>query len=242
MAVPFNSQARTELIRNKGPNPMFDFFDRKADYIVSEGNLPHWYQPGVTYFITFRTSDSIPQGLLRAWHTRRQDWLRRHRIDPANPQWKAQLQEHPDWEQEYHRLFSKEFMAYLDRGYGECVLRQPQLAKLVADTLRHFDGDRYHLGDLVIMPNHVHLLCCFLGGTDLEAQCTSWKQFSGTAIHRTLGRRGRFWQVESFDHLVRGPEAFKQFQTYIADNPKKTRLREGEYLHIPLQAGSDGRI
>lgn len=42
-----------------------------------------------------------------------------------------------------------------------CLLRQPVLAKIVADSLRHFDGDRYCLGDFVVMPNHVHLLVAF---------------------------------------------------------------------------------
>ena len=32
------------------------------------------------------------------------------------------------------------------------------LAQIVADSLLHFNGDRYWMGDLVVMPNHVHLL------------------------------------------------------------------------------------
>ena len=52
----------------------FEFFDRREDFSVRQGNLPHWYQPGATYFITFRTADSVPQALLRSWHSRRDDW------------------------------------------------------------------------------------------------------------------------------------------------------------------------
>ena len=59
----------------------FEFFDRREDFSVRQGNLPHWYQPGATYFITFRTADSVAQALLRSWHSRRDDWLRRHAID-----------------------------------------------------------------------------------------------------------------------------------------------------------------
>ena len=210
---------------------MFEFFDRKEEFVTRQGNLPHWYQPGVTYFVTFRTEDSVPQSLLRAWHSRRDDWLRRHSIDPHSPGWKTQLHEHPEWDREYHQKFTREFMAYLDRGYGECVLREPRLAQLVADSLHHFNGDRYHLGDFVVMPNHVHLLCCLLEQTEIETQCQSWKQFTGVAINKALGRTGRFWQVESFDHLVRGPDQFDYFEGYIADNPQKARLRPGEYLH-----------
>jgi hypothetical protein len=40
---------------------MFDLFDPKAEYVVRQGAaLLHWYQPGLTYFVTFRTDDSVP--------------------------------------------------------------------------------------------------------------------------------------------------------------------------------------
>jgi REP-associated tyrosine transposase len=210
---------------------MFELFDPRSDYVVREGRLPHWYQPGATYFVTFRTADSVPQPLVRAWHRRRDDWLRRAGIDPHAPDWKAQLRREPDLQEEYQAKFTRKFLQYLDRGYGECVLSQRRAAELVAGALRHFDGERYHLGDFVVMPNHVHLLVCLLGETEIEAQCTSWKRFSAGEINRLLGRRGRFWQEESFDHLVRSAEQFEGLQRYVAENPRRARLQAGQYLH-----------
>jgi type I restriction enzyme R subunit len=121
-------------------------------------------------------------------------------------------------------------MDYLDRGYGEC-LRDERAAEAVAKTLQHFDGERYHLGDFVVMPNHVHLLVCLLGPTEIESQCRSWKKYSAGEINRLFFQMGRFWQEESFDHLVRSPQQFEYFGQYIADNPKKAHLRPGEYRH-----------
>ena len=37
----------------------FELFDRRRDWSVRQGNLPHWFQPGVTYFVTYRTEDSV---------------------------------------------------------------------------------------------------------------------------------------------------------------------------------------
>ena len=34
-----------------------------------------------------------------------------------------------------------------------------------------------------------------------------------------LHRAGALWQQESFDHLVRSPEAFERFAAYIESNP-----------------------
>jgi REP element-mobilizing transposase RayT len=118
----------------------------------------------------------------------------------------------------------------LDRGYGACLLRDQTLAEEVASALRHFDGDRYELGDFVIMPNHVHLLVCLHGTIEIQKQCRSWKRFSAGKINKLLGNSGRFWQEESFDHLVRSLAQFEKYRCYIAENPFKAKLQSGDYL------------
>jgi type I restriction enzyme R subunit len=136
-------------------------------------------------------------------------------------------------QREFHRTFSEQYLALLDKGHGECLLRRRDLANLVARTLEHFDGQRYWLGDYVIMPNHVHLLVALIGATDIEKQCYSWKKFSAREINVALGRTGRFWQEESFDHLVRTPEHFERFRRYIAENGMAAGLGAAEYLYVP---------
>ena len=209
----------------------FEFFDPAGELRVTLGNLPHWFQPEVTYFVTFRTDDSLPAETARLWYARRGDWLQRHGIDPGAAGRSALLRRLPSAQQrEFHDTFSRRFMAYLDRGCGACVLKRPELARIVGENLRHFDGQRYQLGDFVVMPNHVHLLARLLGPTDLERQCYSWKKYTATRINRALGRRGRFWHEESFDHLVRSAEELEHRRRYIAENPEEARLHEGEYL------------
>ncbi len=210
----------------------FELFDPDGELRITAGNLPHWYQPGVTYFVTMRTDDSVPQSVAALWHARRCDWLRRHAIDPCDPgaQW-AILRLPAEQRREYQRMFTQRFQEYLDRGHGRCPFKRVELAQVVADSLLHFDGDRYHIGDLVVMPNHVHLLVCLLGDTEIERQCHDWKQFTAVRINRALGRRGRFWQEESFDHLVRSADEFEYFERYIAENPTKARLREGQFIY-----------
>jgi type I restriction enzyme R subunit len=87
------------------------------------------------------------------------------------------------------------------------------------------------LGDFVVMPNHVHLLVGGLGRDRMLAQITSWKKWSAIQINKQLGLRGRLWQDESFDHLVRSEAAFDRFRRYIAENPAKAKLRLGEFIH-----------
>src|SRR6266850_501875 len=47
-----------------------------------------------------------------------------------------------------------ELESYLDKGRGECHLRQPEIAKLVENAVQFFHGERYELRAWVVMPNH----------------------------------------------------------------------------------------
>jgi putative transposase len=210
---------------------MFELFDPKQEFTIREGSLPHWYQPGVTYFVTFRTENSVPHSLAQQWYGERNHWLENHGINPKSAHWKAQLSSNPELEKSFHVRFTKTFLEYLDRGLGECVLRNREIAGIVANALRYFDGERYHLGDYVVMPNHVHILVCLIAATEIEAQCYSWKRYTAGQINRLLSRQGRFWQEESFDHLVRSPEQFEYFRNYIAQNPQAAGLSESDYLY-----------
>jgi len=210
----------------------FELFDPTEAVRITAGNLPHWYQPRVTYFITFRTEDSFPVLVADQWFQRRAEWLQRRGISARQVDWKVRLRKLPLIEQrEFHETFSRELMEHLDKGHGACVLRDPELSQIVADSLHHFEGVRYFLGDFVVVPNHVHLLVCMIGTTEVESQCYSWKKFTATKINKVLGQKDRFWQEESFDHLVRSPGQFDRLRDYIAENPKKAGLRSGEYLY-----------
>jgi menaquinone-specific isochorismate synthase len=213
----------------------FCFFDPSQDYDITFGDLPHWEQPGATIFVTFRTADSIPNSAIELWQRERCHWLQRQGIDSTRPDWKKQFRRlSHDLQRQFNRTFAATLEASLDELHGQCLLRRPELAQIVSDALHHFNGVRYCLGDFVVMPNHVHLLVCFFDGIRLRDQCRSWKHYTARQINRVLGTGGRFWQTESFDHLVRDLEHFERFQRYIADNPHKAGLAVGEYVHYSI--------
>jgi hypothetical protein len=208
----------------------FLFFDPTKEVRVTQGHLPHWDQEGATYFITWRTADSIPKAVWMGWRDARDAWLRAHGIDPTTKDWRKQLEELPEQDRRDFRRFSKALEDELDAGHGECCLRQQSLAEVVAGTLHCFDGDRYVLGDFVVMPNHVHLLVGGMARNGMLKQVESWKKWSALKINEALGRRGRFWQDESFDHLVRNQDSFEKVRSYIAENPGKARLKKGDFV------------
>jgi type I restriction enzyme R subunit len=82
------------------------------------------------------------------------------------------------------------------------------------------------------MPNHVHLLVAFRDEEAMLMQCESWKRFTAVKINRFLMRKGRFWEQDGFDHLVRTDEHFQHYRRYIARNPMLARLAAGEFIHF----------
>jgi len=208
----------------------FQFFNPAKKVNVTHGHLPHWDQEGATYFITWRTADSIPKEVWTRWKQERDAWLATHGIDPFAKDWRRQVEELSEEERQDFRRFSKALENELDAGHGECVLRRPEFAEMVTNALRFFDRQRYELGDFVVMPNHVHLLVGGMARNAMLKQVESWKKWSAMKINEALGRSGRFWQDESFDHLVRSEASFEKFRMYIQENPVKAGLRKGEFV------------
>jgi putative transposase len=208
------------------------FFDPKEEHTIAWKALPHWAQAGTVCFISWRTADSLPAAMIARLAKERRQLLLAFDLNPDG-NWRRDLDKLPAADRA--RLRASLFAAWdrqLDLGAGARVLARSELSLIVADSLLRFDGIRYELTDFVVMPNHVHVLVAFHKEDMLLAQCRSWKRFTSRQINAALGRRGEFWQVEQFDHLVRNEEEFNHCRKYIAENPRKARLRDGSYrLH-----------
>jgi hypothetical protein len=219
---------------------VFGTFDPDADVDRSQRFLPHWFQPGVAAFVTFRTADSMPREVIERWRQEQQEWLRRHGLSESIATEPERLKNLPKAVQrESRRLRDRLWHRQLDECHGACELRRPEVARGVGDALLHFNGERYNLDSFVVMPNHVHVLVQFRSGLTLAGQTESWLRYTARRINEQFGRRGAFWQSEPFDHLVRSGEQFAYLQQYIAENPRRARLREGEYLYWSVERLSE---
>lgn len=195
------------------------FFNPFADVVRHKNHLPHWQQPGATYFLTYRLADSIPQPVLDRWLLARDIFLN------ANPQpWTAE--QAAEFEQRFQAVLDE----HLDELHGACVLRQRELAETAAAVLRTFDGERYHLHAWVIMPNHVHVLFTLRNDRMLEDEVKAWKGVAARRINAMLSRRGDFWQRDYFDRMIRDAAHFWRCARYIQRNPDVCGLRAGEFL------------
>ena len=113
---------------------------------------------------------------------------------------------------------------YFDRGSGCCALADPRIAGSMAAALRFWHGKRYRLLAWCIMPNHVHVVVRLFPSQELAVVIKSWKLHVARAANQALGRSGKFWQREYYDHLVRSQEGLDHAIRYVLENPAKAGL------------------
>ena len=147
------------------------YFEPDAPIANLTGNLPHWRQPGVTYFVTFRLADSIPQEKLAIWQEELQTWMTAH-PEPHDEKTRK----------EFYERFPERLQVWLDAGMGSCVLRMPEVTRIVTGALTHFNGERYKLDEFAIAANHVHVLVTPAPGHELSDILHSWKSFTAHEI------------------------------------------------------------
>ncbi|MEY2482140.1 MAG: carbamoyl-phosphate synthase large subunit [Verrucomicrobiota bacterium] len=201
------------------PQPVFRGMDPHGDTKITQRNLPHWQQEGVTYFVTFRLADAVPSALLKEWKQEFETWAKFH----PEP-WDARTKH------EYQERFQANRERWLDQGHGHCLLNQTEIASQVAEALRHFDRERYILDSWVVMPNHVHALVQPTSGFALSDILHSWKSFTAKKINRMVGRDGMLWQDENYDRIVRDFDELQRYREYIGRNPEEAKLASGEFL------------
>jgi len=182
------------------------------------GYLPHCDFPGLVQFITFRLADSMPT-------SRRGEWEHVLAIEDLREK-RTKLE------------------AYLDRGVGECWLREPRVATLCEEALRYFHNERYELLAWCVMPNHVHVLV-HVWETPLGKMVQSWKRRIATEAEAILAERRSptrrvcadtnaparraalqtlRWEREYWDTFMRDEEQERMAIRYIENNPVKAKL------------------
>lgn len=169
------------------------------------GYLPHLEQKPVQV-ITFRLADSVPKEVVG--------------------QWKHELEIDRDVSQLDKRMIHlrKLIDQYEDAGYGNCYLKDDNIAKLMEETLFYYDRKHYQLIRWCIMPNHVHVMIEPKESYTLSTILKEWKSYTSHGAKKILGITGTFWMKEYFDRYVRDMNHYKNAIAYIDANPVKSGL------------------
>jgi REP element-mobilizing transposase RayT len=113
-----------------------------------------------------------------------------------------------------------------------------RVRSIVLDCCLHDNGGKFDLRVAVVMPDHVHMIFTPLvnqQAMEIYSLADIMDAVKGTSAHKVnkmLGRRGRVWQPESFDHVLRSSENVDAKIIYLLENPVRARL-VGEWTDYP---------
>lgn len=195
-------------------------------------NLPHFYQPNSTYFITFRLKGSIPVNVLNELRNR----------EEFKRDFKTKIEKY-----ESDKKYFAEYDKLLDENKKVQFLYYLKIAEKVKYTLHYPDKKEYHLICYTIMPNHVHLVFHLLDdiispqskltairkparvtqtimSENVSRIMKSIKGISAREANKILNQKGGFWQSESYDHIVRDEDELTRIIKYVIYNPMKAKL------------------
>ena len=177
-------------------------------------NLPHWQPDNAVLFMTVRLYGSLPKAKIEELKERKEAEERLLR--------RKGLTEDA-LKQELYKCFNLYFGKFdklLDESTtGPHWLKEDEIAEIWSDALFHFDGDRYKVICSTIMSNHVHFIFYKLD-RGLSLIMKSIKNFSGRLANKVLNRTGEsFWQIESFDRMIRDRVELEYRINYTLNNP-----------------------
>lgn len=173
--------------------------------------LPHWEVDGHWHFVTIRCSGTLPTNV-------KQNLSDIHKsLESIHPQ-----------NDEFRILQRKYFLTiekYLDAGSGFTPFKNAAACNACLQAFQKMDEEGWAVGEVTIMPNHVHLL--IRRGESPYSLKVILRRFKGRSArwcNETLGRSGKFWQQDWFDRWMRHEGELLKTIGYIRSNPIKAKL------------------
>lgn len=115
---------------------------------------------------------------------------------------------------------------------------------IVAEGILFWHSAKWRVHTFTVMPDHVHLLatpCATRSGQwhALSPILHSVKSYPANTINQYRGTRGRLWQTESFDRIVRDAAEFDEKARYILNNAVKADLIADGWLYDGFWCDTD---
>lgn len=183
-------------------------------------NLPHYYRPCACYFIAFRLAGSLP---IKKVSKLKEEYEFSKQIIRRNSKNKKELEQ--KLSDSWKRYFEKIDKLLQEYKKSPKYLEKREIASLVSSALKFYDKKEYDLLCYCIMLNHVHVVFTLKENARVLSKIMkSIKGYSARESNKILGRRGTFWQDESYDHIVRDEKELERIVYYVLNNPVKAGL------------------
>ena len=196
------------------PATFFDnpYYDKDEAMMVSVGHLPHVSERQKLYVVTFRLHDSLPREVVKGY------------LEECKRMFGGDM---PAFKTKRESLLYQKMMEAMDAGYGECLLKDKAIRRIVEDAFDFVDDNMAGVDAYVIMPNHVHVVLRTYEGITIQQVIHSVKSYTAVEINRQLHRSGGVWQREYYDRIIRNEAHYANAINYIRSNPR--HCKSGEY-------------
>ncbi len=197
--------------------------ERKEAY---RNNLPHFQQPGQSYFVTCCLKDAVPPKSLNVYRNGLENL--KNQIAFFSEQ-KASEDKINQLKSEYQQMRKKYIKAYDDLLHIQSEypvnLSDEQNRKIMFDAFLFWEDNKIRNEAFCVMPNHFHWIFHTKeidnDGKSVYLQdiLRSVKSFTAKEINRLVNRSGQFWQRESFDTTIRSEKHLYHAIEYTLNNP-----------------------
>lgn len=198
--------------------------------------LPHLQPAEGTFFITYRLFGSIPKSVIQSIQDSfeleisnlKEELFQKNNSKSNSKKLEKQLLFiFKKKKYDLRKMSFKKYDDYLDNNLNEPYwLGNETITQLNLDALNFYNNQKYKLWAATIMSNHIHVLFTLLPqAPPLWKVMKDLKSYTGKKGNIILDRtgKGKFWEEESYDHLVRKGE-FDRILFYILNNPVKAKL------------------
>ena len=202
-------------------------------------NLPHYQPAGYVFLVNMRLDGSLP---LKVIQRLQNDYRKEIEIASSFQNIKAKRASYSKAQLDYFKKFEE---VLHNTTKSPCWLAENTIASVIYKSLHFGDTRKYNLYCFTIMPNHIHVILQpiverfseSLSKKDhtlnkrngvslyiLTSILQDFKKFTARECNLILNRTGKFWQHESYDHVVRDREELLRLTEYILNNPVKAGL------------------
>jgi len=194
-------------------------------------HLPHFQQPGQSYFVTWNLKDAVPAKALESYTLQLEQLNSGIEIAEAN----KTNEETINGLRLQRSIVRKKYMkAYDDLLHLQTKfiinLSKNENTQVIINALSFWEGRRIENYAICVMSNHVHWVFRVFEKDDngesvyLQDILQSVKRFTANRLNKLENRTGTVWQRESFDTTIRDALHLQRAINYTIMNPVSAGL------------------